>query len=71
MCHRQQPCLGHVVVGDLIEAPPSNCEHLSSGVFGVSSVDSSNAVSKDIGVMPLEEVIEAKLGIRGDGYDIP
>ena len=71
MRHRQQPCLGHVVVGNSIKAPPRNREYLGGGVLGVGLVDSSNAVSKDIGVMPLKEIIEAKLGIRGDGYDIP
>ena len=71
MRHRQQPCLGHIVVGNLIKAPPSNCEHLGSRVLGVGPVNSSNAVSEDIGVMPLKKVIEEQLGIRGDGYDIP
>lgn len=69
--HRQQPGLGHIGVGDLIEAAPSNREHLGGRVLGVGSVDSANAISINIGVMPLEEVIEAQLGIRSDGYDIP
>ena len=71
MRHRQQPCFGHIGVGDLIEAPPSNCEHLGGGVLGIGSVNPPNAISKDIGVMPIEEALEALLGIRGDGYDIP
>jgi hypothetical protein len=69
--HRQQPGLGHFGVRYLVEAPPGDGKNLGRGVLGVVRVESTQAVAKDIGMVPLEEFIETLLSIRVDGYDCP
>ena len=71
VCDRQQPGFCHVRVRNLIEASPGNGENLGGHVLGVGRVQATDAVAKDIGVMPFKEIIETLLGIEGDGYGCP
>ena len=71
VCDRQQPGFGRVCVRNLIEASPGHRKNLGGYVLGVGRVQATDAVPKDIGVMPFKEIVETLLGIDGDGYGCP